>query len=167
MLRSIPECKVFYIIFEEIKSQVSETFSAVSKSQDSSQTVPRFRDWIKSFGDLQFYFFWVFKKSSFCEFARYLIIFVHLTLNASVSLVFDRSPFLKYIKNVVILRIKREVRVMEKRWPIGTIPELRQVSTLPFKSQLGAPVTSPVHRLSNCLQFPQGVAVVLSKRVIN
>lgn len=56
---------------------------------------------------------------------------------------------------------------MEKRWPIGTIPELRQVSTLPFKSQLGAPVTSPVHRLSNCLQFPQGVAVVLSKRVIN
>lgn len=49
--------KVFYITFEEIKSQVSETFSAVSKSQDSSQTVPRFRDWIKSFGDLQFYFF--------------------------------------------------------------------------------------------------------------
>lgn len=97
----------------------------------------------------------------------YLIIFVHLTLNASASLVFDRSPFLKYIKNVVILRIKREVRVMEKRWPIGTIPELRQVSTLPFKSQLGAPVTSPVHRLSNCLQFSQGVAVVLSKRVIN
>ena len=57
------------------------------------------------------------KNVLFVSFLDFLIIFVHLTLNASVSLVFDHSPFF-------ILRIKREVRLIKKRWSIWTIPEL-------------------------------------------
>lgn len=137
MLRSIPECKVFYITFEEINRRSPKLFM---RSRNLKTRHKQFRDFEtgkKVSETCNFISSERLKNLLFVSFLDSLIIFEHLTLNASVSLVFDRSPFLKYIKKVVILRIKWEVRLMKKRWSIGTIPELRQVSTLPFKSTRG------------------------------